>query len=120
MKDDILNVQREFDQAELHGDREALARLLADDFASIGPKGFVLDKAAWIGRHAQFQYESLETSDVDVRLYAGAAIVRNVQQNRATFQGKEIALGTRVSQTWVRVQGQWRLAGIQFSPLARE
>ena len=120
MKEAILKLQQQFDQAELQGDREALARLLTEDFASIGPKGFVLDKQAFIGRHAQFRYQSLETSEVDVRVYDGAAIVRNVQQNRAQYAGKELALHVRTSQTWVRVQGEWKLAGIQFSPLVPE
>jgi hypothetical protein len=120
MKDSILPLQREFDQAELRGDHEVLARLLTEDFASIGPKGFVLDKQAWIGRHAQFRYQSLETSEVDVRMYNGAAIVRNVQKNRAEHQGNPVALRVRVSQTWVMLDGDWKLAGIQFSPLSEE
>ena len=120
MTETILERQRAFDRAELEGDREALARLLTDDFVSIGPKGFVLDKPAWIGRHAQFKYQSLQTSDVDLREYDGAAIVRNVQENQATYNGQQIAITVRVSQTWVRVNGAWKLAGIQFSPLVRE
>ncbi|HMI84994.1 MAG TPA: nuclear transport factor 2 family protein [Polyangiaceae bacterium] len=120
MKEVILKMQQEFDRAELRGDREALTRLLTDDFASIGPKGFVLEKTAWIGRHGQFKYQALDTSEVDVHLYDGAAIVRNVQRNRATYEGKEIALAVRVSQTWVRVESEWRLAGIQFSPMVQD
>ncbi|SRR6266542_3510296 len=120
MKDMIAKLQREFDQAELHADAATLRRLIADDFLSIGPKGFVLDKDAWIGRHVHFKYLSLDTSDLDIRVYNGAAIVRCVQRNRATYKGEQIALAVRASHMWVDMQGEWRLAGIQFSPLAQE
>ncbi len=57
-------------------------------------------------------------NDVDIRCYDQAAIVRNVQRNKAIYDGKHLELTVRVSQVWVNQQGQWRLAGIQFSPMA--
>lgn len=118
MHDAIRDLQYQFDNAELHADVETLDRLLADDFLSIGPKGFVLDKRGWIDRHVHFKYEKLETSEMDIRLFDSAAIVRNIQRNRATMDGKQVELAVRVSQVWVNVGEQWRLAAIQFSPMA--
>jgi hypothetical protein len=116
---DIARAQQRFDAAELAADTETLQELLAEDFLSIGPKGFVLTKSEWIDRHVHFTYHALDTDDVDIRTYnSDTAIVRNVQRNRATYQGNESEIAVRVSQTWVRQGGAWRLAGIQFSPLA--
>jgi hypothetical protein len=116
--DTIRTLQNEFDRAELEADAGKLDTLIADDFQSIGPKGFVLDKRQWIGRHKQFQYHELTTSDMDIHLYDKTAIVRDVQRNRATYDGNEVNVATRVSQVWVEQNGGWRLAAIQFSPLA--
>jgi hypothetical protein len=55
---------------------------------------------------------------MDIRLYDKTAIVRNVRRNRATYQDQHVELAVRVSQVWVERQDGWRLAGIQFSPLA--
>ncbi len=118
MKDTIRALQNEFDRAELHADAEALQRLLVDDFLSIGPRGFVLDKQEWIDRHVHFTYHELGTSELDVRLYDKTAIVRNVQRNRATYKDQQVELAVRVSQVWVHLRDGWRLAAIQFSPLA--
>lgn len=115
--DEVLAAQNRFDAAELHDDRDALRELIADDFRSIGPKGFVLDKQQWIDRHDRFHYHELKTSEVEVRPYGDAAIVRNVQTNRATHDHDDVRLTVRVSQTWVRIGGRWQIAGIQFSPM---
>lgn len=115
---EVLAAQTRFDAAELHDDREALDALIADDFRSIGPKGFVLDKRQWIDRHDKFRYHELKTSEIEVRRYGDAAIVRNLQTNHATHDHDDVRLTVRVSQTWVKINDRWQLAGIQFSPMA--
>ncbi|MFI6455471.1 DUF4440 domain-containing protein [Streptosporangium amethystogenes] len=117
MTTDILSLQQAFDDAELHADTDRLDTLLADDFMSIGERGFQLDKRQWIDRHADFAYLSLETAELDVRRYERTAIVRCVQRSRASWRGDEMALTVRLSQVWIELPGGWRLAGIQFSSL---
>lgn len=116
--DDVIAVQYRFDEAELNADRATLEELIADDFRSIGPKGFVMDKREWIDRHDLFRYLELQISELEVSRYGDAAIVRDVQTNHATYDDQEVRLSVRVSQTWVRNEGRWQLAGIQFSPMA--
>jgi hypothetical protein len=116
--DDVRAVQDRFDRAELTGDRETLRELIADDFLSIGPRGFVLDKDQWIDRHDEFRYQRLETSEMDVRHYGDTAVVRDIQRNQATYRDQPVSVNTRVSQVWVRQDEHVRLAAIQFSPLA--
>jgi hypothetical protein len=115
--DDILELQRAFDDAELRGDAERLDGMLADDFLSIGEQGYQLGKQEWIGRHGEFRYLSIETTGVDIRRYDKTAIVRCVQRSRATWRGEPMALAVRLSQVWVWRPGGWQLAAIQFSTL---
>ena len=114
---DIRELQQAFDDAELHADTGRLNSLLADDFISIGERGFQLDKRQWIARHADFAYLSLETAELDVRCYDHAAIVRCVQRSQASWRGDAMTLTVRLSQVWIELPGGWRLASIQFSPL---
>jgi len=115
--DDLLRSQREFDEAELRADVDCLESLLADDFLSIGERGFVLDKNQWMARHADFAYLSAESLDLDVRRYDRCAILRDIHQSRATWRGQEMMLKTRRSQVWVEQPEGWKLAAIQFSSL---
>jgi hypothetical protein len=117
-KGKIRDVQNEFDKAELHADTKKLDQLLTDDFLSIGPRGFVLNKEQWINRHKQFRYEQLDTSEMNIRLYGDTAIVTDTQKNKATFNNEPVSLSVRVSQVWIHENSQWKLASIQFSPMA--
>lgn len=67
--DDVLQAQRRFDDAERADDRATLGELIHADFASIGPKGFVLDKEKWVSRHDFFRYHELDISEQDARLF---------------------------------------------------
>jgi ketosteroid isomerase-like protein len=120
MEEAISQIQKRFDEAELKGDKEELRKLISDDFLSIGPKGFVLDKSQWIDRHDQFKYHQLKTEEIDIRMHGPTAIVRNIQRNKAEYKGHPVEVATRVMQVWVKEGEEWRLAGIQFSPLAEE
>lgn len=114
---DARELQQAFTEAELHADTSTLQVLLADDFRSIGDQGYMLDKAHWIAKFADFSYTSLQSSDVEVSRYDHAAIVRYVQRSESVWRGREMALTARVSQTWIEQADGWRLAGIQFSSL---
>ncbi|WP_345637923.1 nuclear transport factor 2 family protein [Rugosimonospora acidiphila] len=117
MTTELLALVRDFDDAELRGDTDRLKDLLTDDFMSIGDRGFLLDKRRWLDTHGDFTYLSLDTSELDVRRYDRAAIVRGVRHGRASWRGEEMTLTVRLSQTWIELPEGWRLAGIQFSSL---
>jgi hypothetical protein len=117
VEDDILELARAFDNAEMDGDVAGLDALLADDFLSIGDQGVQLSKREWIGMHRDFRYLAIETTEVDVRCYDKAAIVRCVQRSRATWRGEPMTLAVRLSQVWIQQSEAWRLVAIQFSTL---
>jgi hypothetical protein len=52
------------------------------------------------------------------RLYEKTTIVRDVKRNKATYRDQRVVLAVHVSQAWVEWQDGWRMAAIQFSPLA--
>ena len=85
---DILNLSQDWANAERVSDTSRLADLLADDFVGIGPRGFMLTKEGWIGRHASgaLRYDSLALDEVTVRAYAGAAIVTGRETDTIQYE----------------------------------
>ncbi len=118
---DILRLAEAWIAAELRGDTEFLERTLADDFAAVGPLGFVLTKQEWIGRHrsGNMTYRSLELTEVSARIYDDTAVVIGRQSQDAAYQGNSVKAELRLTAVFVRQQGQWKLVGVQMSPIGQ-
>lgn len=102
--------------AERTGDAAALDALLADGFVGIGPVGFVLDKAAWLGRFDQgLSYEQLELEDVSVRRHGEVTVVVAHQHAVGSHGGNPTPPDTRVSFVVVPGAGDQRIAAMQYS-----
>jgi hypothetical protein len=117
---ELLELAEELRKAELHGDVAFLGRILTADFLGIGPRGFVLNKEAWLGRHrsGDLKHESLERDEVALRTYTDAAILTTREIGKTLYKGQEVPVDAlRATYTFVRRGGGWRLAGVQFSPI---
>ncbi len=106
--------------AELNGNIAALEKMLTDKFVGVGPRGFMLNKNEWIQRlrSGDLKYESLNWDEVTVRTYDTAAIVTGRETQKLEYQEQLMEGQLRTSLFFVKQQGQWRLAGVQFSPIA--
>ena len=117
---DVLELAEDLRKAELRGDVAFLERVLASDFVGIGPRGFVLTKEAWLGRHrsGDLKYETLDRDEVSLRAYADAAIMTSRELGKTKCKGQEVPVGAlRATHVFVRRGGRWLLAGVQFSPI---
>src|SRR5947199_10568099 len=117
---EALDLVEEWRKAELGGDVAALDRLLAADFLGIGPRGFVLNKEAWLGRHASgdFKYLSMEPRDPILRRYTDSAILLVTEESKSTYKGQPVSVGPlRATYTFVRPRGSWPRAGAHYSPI---
>ena len=117
---ELLELAEDLRKAELRGDVGFLDRALTADFVGIGPRGFVLSKEAWLGRHrsGDLKYESLDRDEISLRTYTDAAILTCREVGRTFYKGQEVPVGAlRATHTFVRRGGNWGLAGVQFSPI---
>src|SRR3954469_6422798 len=106
-------------EAERHGDRDHLGRLLTDDFVGIGPVGFMLPKAAWVDRLGpDLRYDALALDEVSTRSYGGTTVVVAHQRAAGEGRGNPLPPDTRVSFVVVPVGDDLRIAGIQYSFMA--
>src|SRR4051794_32332336 len=68
----------------------ALTAMSTDDFALVGPAGFVLTKQQWLGGYSSgaLELQSLEWSDVQVREYGDIAVAIGARTQEATYEGR--------------------------------
>lgn len=112
---DIRDLQNEYNQAELQGNQVSLERLLASGFKGVGPKGFILDKTAWIARLTHYKYLSLQVTDQIIQPYHEVTIIWNIQRAKASYHRETLETKLQATQVWLRFGNTWQLAAIQFS-----
>lgn len=93
--------------------------LLTDDFLGIGPVGFQLPKDAWVQRltDGQLDYQELSLDEVSIREYSDSAIAVARVNTRGSARGNPLPT-TRTTFHLVRIDDNWRIAGIQHSFIA--
>jgi len=117
---EVTKFEKEWSDAEVRGDRSALDAILTDGFVGVGPRGFVLTRAEWLDRHASgdLNYRSIDVDEIEVHPYGDAVLVTSVQSQDGSYQSHDIKGSFRTSQLMVRDGDHWRLASIQYSPIA--
>jgi ketosteroid isomerase-like protein len=108
---------REWDEAYLRRDTEALSRILADDFVFTHASGAVINKTRYIMACVKAPDIALEapnrSDDVAVRVYGETAVITS----RATLRGQSFnrdpAVQYRYTDVWVKQQGRWNAVASQ-------
>ncbi|MCW3841615.1 nuclear transport factor 2 family protein [Micromonospora yasonensis] len=120
MSGGVLDLVGWWAEAELHGDADALDKLLAADFVAVGPRGFVLSRQQWLARYrsGELRNSAFEVRDPQAREYGSAAVVVGSQVQRTTHQGRDVSAEVRATLVAVRQEDRWLLAGVHLSPIA--
>lgn len=111
----ILQLEEETKQATIHRDVAFAERTLADNYVGIGPLGTVISKNETINarKNAQLQYESIEISDMVVRIFGNAAVVTGRADVRGKDLGEDFSGPYRFTRVWVKRNAQWQTVSYQ-------
>lgn len=96
------------EQALRNGDDQAWGRLETEDFMLVNAAGQVLNKAQRMAQIKGNRANLGNTSDERLRVYGDTAV--------RTFSGPT----NRVSELWVRQGGEWKVAHVQLTPIAKQ
>jgi hypothetical protein len=112
---EILDLERQAKEAAVHRDPAFSQRILADDYVAITPLGQVITKADTVAarRSGQLRYDSIEISDIMVRVYGNTAVVTARAAVKGIDLGEEFNGSYRFTRVWVRRSGRWLAASYQ-------
>ena len=112
---EIVDLERQAKEAAIHRDAGFSERTLADDYVAISPLGQVIGKAETIAarKTAQLRYESIEVTEMVVRLYGNTAVVTARADVRGKELGEEFSGPYRFTRVWVRRSGRWQTVSYQ-------
>jgi ketosteroid isomerase-like protein len=108
----ICDGARGWAESVASGDTAVLARILAEDFIGIDPKGKQYRKAAMLKdtKEAPKHFKSNQINDVIVRFYGPVAVA----QGSETWERVNGTRGQFVwTDTWLRRNGRWQIIAAQ-------
>jgi ketosteroid isomerase-like protein len=119
-QDEVAPVLSRWTTAEISGDANAIADVLADDFTAFGPLGFPLSKEDWLQRHkaGALKYETFALEELEFRPYDGAAVATARQIGTGTYNGHPVPSELRVTIVLTDKAGAWQLDLIHMSFIA--
>lgn len=112
MQDAVLKLEKEFSQAIVKNDVEAVGRFLADDWIIIDPDGGIIDRATFLGvlKSGALTHEMMESDDTRVRIYGNTAIVTALTTTKGKFSGQAFTTQERATDVFVKQNGRWECA----------
>jgi ketosteroid isomerase-like protein len=112
---EIIDMERQAKEASLHRDAEFSQRTLADDYVAITPLGQVTTKQDTLSarKSGQLRYESIDITDMVVRLYGDTAVVTARADVRGHQLGEDFSGPYRYTRVWVRRNGHWQTVSYQ-------
>jgi ketosteroid isomerase-like protein len=103
-------------------DLDSLASLLADDLVYVHSSATVDGKSAYIEalRSGRTRYNSIEPSDVSVRVYGNTAIVNGTAKLSVTTNGQTNAFSLRYTDVWVLRDNKWQMVSWHSTRLPQQ
>ena len=118
----ILALEKKWTDAYKLRNITLLTSMLADDFIITVEDGNIYGKMGYMSHTADTstQVDVAEESDLKVRMHGTVAVVTGAYHETGTYKGKHYEYRDRLTDVWMKIDGQWRLIAAQYSvPLAQ-
>jgi ketosteroid isomerase-like protein len=112
---EVLELERHTTEAALRNDANFTERMVANDYLAIGPLGNVITKrdSVSVRRRSQVHYDSIDVSELVVRIYGDTAVVTGRADVRGTDAGEDFSGPYRFTRVWIRHNGSWQAVAYQ-------
>jgi hypothetical protein len=112
---EVLELEQRTKDAMVKNDATFTEHSLAENYIAIGPLGDVITKGDVVAarRTSKLHYESVEFSEVAVRVYGDTAIVTARAEVKGTDLGQDFSGPYRFTRVWVKHGGEWRTVSYQ-------
>ena len=108
---DLAKAVKDYDQAQITGNRAELERLLADDYTLLNSGGRTETKPQFIAESTApgFKLEPFVVQDPVEKVWDQGAVMGGIVTLRGMDGGKPFAATLRFADIWARRNGQWQV-----------
>lgn len=108
---DLARAVKDYDDAQIKGDRPALQRLIADDYTLLNSAGKIEDKAKLIADYTApgFELEPFVVREPVEKVWADGAVMGGIATLRGVDGGQKFEVTLRFSDIWAKRNGVWQV-----------
>lgn len=119
---ELLQLEREWNEALRRVDIPTLDRILADDYIATTDGGVTFTKKASLEslKTGEDVIESAVAEEIKVSVYGEAAVLTGKWVVKEKAKGRDVSGSYRFTDTWVRRHGHWQCVADHFSKITPE
>ena len=108
---DLAKAVKAYDEAQIHGNKAELQRLVADDYTLVNSSGRIQSKAELIADYTApgYKIEPFEIQQPVEKVWSDGAVMGGVVDLRGTDGGKPFAVKLRFADIWAKRNGKWQV-----------
>jgi len=108
---DLAKAVKDYDEAQIHGDKAELQRLVADDYTLVNSSGRVQSKAELIADYTTpgYKIEPFEILQPVEKVWSDGAVMGGVVNLRGIDGGKPFSVTLRFADIWSKRNGKWQV-----------
>ncbi len=121
-REQIVELEKEWQAAALANDVPTMDKLLSDDYLGITSTGEVLTKAQQLDhmRNRELVLTRLDISELKIKLIGNIAIVTSLAQVQGTTDGEQLHGAYRYTRVYQRLSnGSWKITNFEVTPTTR-
>jgi len=108
---DLAKAVKDYDQAQIEGNRAELVRLLADDYTLVNSAGKTETKAQFVAESSApgFKLEPFVVKEAIEKVWSDGAVMGGVAHLKGVDGGKPFEVDLRFSDIWAKRNGKWQV-----------
>ena len=115
----LLYMEMDWADAVKRKDKAWLERHYAEGFISVNPEGTLNNRRADIEDLQNVSFDSMEASDMQVRVNGDTAVVTGVSTVKGKYKNQDIGGRYRFIDTFVKRDGEWKILSSQATRIAQ-
>jgi len=108
---DLAKAVKDYDHAQIAGNRAELERLLADDYTLVNGAGKTETKAQFVAESTApgFKLQPFVVEDAIEKVWTDGAVMGGIATLRGTDGGKPFEATLRFADIWAKRNGKWQV-----------
>lgn len=108
---DLAKAVKDYDHAQVEGNRPELQRLVADDYTLVNSNGRIQTKAELIADYTTpgYRIEPFEVLEPVEKVWSDGAVMGGLVHLKGVDGGKPFVVTLRFADIWARRNGKWQV-----------